>query len=158
MIKYFYSLLTISFFLISCSTTSTIVGEDKLDLTSIYFDVVTKDLKFEGEFPNIVVLTTKKWFDSKVKINGLDGDMTLFLKNYRENISFVDNGKRVDVSFDFELIIKKNSLSSKKTIAGNVKSYSSLKGTFSISDFEKLIKNTQIDLVELFSKDLRSKI
>jgi hypothetical protein len=95
---------------------------------------------------------------NKVKIDGLDGRMTFRITDYNEKISSIVDGKRVDLSLYFVVLLEKPNNSQKKTIKGEISSYGSLSGDFSISEFETLIQNTQGDLILRLSRDLKSKI
>ena len=45
-----------------------------------------------------------------------------------------------------------------RKISGSINSYRTIEGNFSINDFEKLIQQTQHDLVLRLSKDLKKNI
>ena len=46
----------------------------------------------------------------------------------------------------------------KKLIQGNVSSFGTISGDFSLNDFDTVIENTQIDLILRLSRDLQTKI
>ena len=77
------------------------------------FDAVTK-VFFEGEFPQHFKDLSNQWFDSKVKINGLEGNMIFTLKNYSEQSSKINDGRKIDITVEFEVLLEKSSLSQKK--------------------------------------------
>jgi len=110
------------------------------------------------KLPEHIQKLISNWFDEKVKINGFDGDMVFKISNYVEDITLIDDGKRVDTSLSFIFILNKPLLSKKQIIEGTVSAYGTLKGDFSIKEFEILIINTQTDLIERLSRDLKSKI
>ncbi len=151
-------IILILFFLVNCSTSNAIVKKPVPQFESMTFDAVTKSLIFEGEFPQRFKDLSNQWFDNKVKINGLEGDMLFVLKNYSEKSSKINNGKKIDITVEFEVLLEKSSLSQKKIIKGKVNSFSSLTGDFSLSEFDQLIIKTQSDLVLRLSRDLKSKI
>ena len=146
------------FFLVNCSTSNAIVKKPVLQFESMTFDAVTKSLLFEGVFPQHFKDLSNQWFDNKVKINGLEGNMLFVLKNYSEQSSKINDGRKIDISVEFEVLLEKSSLSQKKVIKGNVNSFSTLTGDFSLSEFDELIIKTQTDLVLRLSRDLKSKI
>ena len=117
-----------------------------------------KKLIVEDSLPNNVDKLLKKWFDDKVKINGFDGDMTFVVKEYQENISSINKGKRVDISLKFEVYIKKPTLSKRVITKGEIETYGSLEGSFTLNEFDAIIQNTQLDLIVRLSRDLKSKI
>ncbi len=146
------------FFLVNCSTSNAIVKKPVLQFESMTFDAVTKSLLFEGVFPQHFKDLSNQWFDNKVKINGLEGNMLFVLKNYSEQSSKINDGRKIDISVEFEVLLEKSSLSQKKVIKGKINSFSTLTGDFSLSEFDELIIKTQTDLVLRLSRDLKSKI
>ncbi len=148
----------ILFFLVNCSTSNAIVKKPVPQFESMTFDAVTKSLLFEGEFPQNFKDLSNQWFDNKVKINGLEGNMLFTLKNYSEQSSKINDGRKIDITVEFEVVLDKSSLSQRKIIKGKVNSFSSLTGDFSLSEFDQLIIKTQSDLVLRLSRDLKSKI
>ena len=151
-------IVLVLFFLVNCSTSNAIVKKTVPQFESMTFDAVTKSLLFEGEFPEHFKDLSNQWFDNKVKINGLEGNMLFILKNYSERSSKINDGRKIDITVEFEVHLEKSSLSQKKIISGKVNSYSTLTGDFSLSEFDKLIIKTQSDLVLRLSRDLKSKI
>lgn len=145
-------------FLINCSNTNAVVDTPIPQFETMTFDAVTKKLLFDGEFPQHFRNISDNWFNNKVKINGLEGSMIFVLKNYAEKNSKINDGRKIEITVEFQVILKKPSLSQKKVIEGEVKSYSTLTGDFSLSEFDQLIKKTQTDLVLRLSRDLKSKI
>tara|TARA_B100001057_G_scaffold487118_2_gene569338 strand:- start:93 stop:530 length:438 start_codon:yes stop_codon:yes gene_type:complete len=144
--------------LINCSTTNAIVDTPIPKFETMTFDAVTKKLVFNGDYPKYFKDLSREWFNNKVKIDGLEGNMLFTLKNYTEQISKINDGKKIDITVEFQVILEKSSLSQKKVIKGKVNSYSTLSGNFSLSEFDELIKKTQTDLVLRLSRDLKSKI
>jgi hypothetical protein len=51
-----------------------------------------------------------QWFDQRVKIDGFDGDMKFVISDFNQEISSIDDGKRVDISLSFEVILNKPSV------------------------------------------------
>ena len=84
--------------------------------------------------------------------------MKFTVSNFTQSISSISDGKRVDVSLSFSVLLEKPSLSQMKVIEGNISSYGTLTGNFSLSEFDTVIQNTQSDLILRLSKDLKSKI
>lgn len=153
----FISILFI-FFFIGCNASDTLIDPIKPQFETMSFDAVQKQLIIEKDLPNHLQIILSHWFDEKVKIDGFDGDLIFKISNYTQEISSIDGGKRADLSLYFNLILNKPILSKKKSIKGVVSSYGELKGDFSIKEFETVIANTQTNLVQLLSKDLKSKI
>ena len=84
--------------------------------------------------------------------------MTFSISNYKQEIINIDDGKRVNISLFFNITLNKPLLSKKKIIKGEVKSFGELTGTFSLNDFDILIENTQLDLIERLNIELKQKI
>lgn len=156
MYRLFLSLLF--FFVVGCNANGSFINTIKPEFETISFDVVEKKLVVEEKLPEHIQKLISNWFDEKVKINGFDGDMVFKISNYIEDITLIDDGKRVDTSLSFIFILNKPILSKKQIIEGTVSAYGTLKGDFSIKEFEILIINTQTDLIERLSRDLKSKI
>ena len=147
-----------AFIFASCSANEVLIDPIKPDLETISFDVVQKELILKKDLPINLQKLINQWFDNKVKINGFDGLMTFEINNYVEEISIINDGKRVDTSLSFNLVLTKPTLSNTKYIKGSVTSFGTLTGDFSLNDFEAVILNTQASLIKRLSKDLQSKI
>ena len=122
------------------------------------FDVVQKDLVIQKDLPENLNFLISRWFDEKVKINGFNGDMKFTISDYKEITSSISNGKRIDLTLSFNVLIRKPLLSQQKFIQGNVSAYGTISGDFSLNEFDTVIKNTQGDLVLRLSRDLKKKI
>ncbi|MDB2636312.1 hypothetical protein N9Y54_03790 [Alphaproteobacteria bacterium] len=151
-------IVLVLFFLVNCSTSNAIVKKPIQQFESMTFDAVTKSLLFEGDFPQHFKDLSNQWFDNKVKINGFEGNMIFILKNYSEQNSKISDGRKIDINVEFQVVLEKSSLSKKKVIKGEVNSFSTLTGNFSLSEFDQLIIKTQTDLILRLSRDLKSKI
>ena len=146
------------FLLVGCQANESFIDPVQPDFENVSFDVVQKQLVIETELPSYVEGLVSQWFDQKVKIDGFDGEMKFTISEYSEEISSISDGKRVDVSLFFNVVLNKPSLSQTKFIEGNVSSYGTLSGNFSLVEFDTVIQNTQSDLVLRLSRDLKSKI
>ena len=141
-----------------CNANESFIDPLKPEFDSISFEVVQKKLVIEKDLPDHVQNLLSQWFDQRVKIDGFDGDMQFIVSNFNQEISSINDGKRVDVSLSFEVILDKPSLSQSKLIEGNISSYGTLTGNFSLSEFDTVIQNAQSDLILRLSRDLKSKI
>ena len=142
----------------SCSTNDTFVDPIRPEFEIISFEVVQKELEIKTILPSHTKTLLTQWFDQKVKIDGFDGEMKFTISEYLEETSSISDGKRVDISLSFNVIINKPSLSQTSLIEGSVSSYGTLTGNFSLSEFDAVIQNTQSDLIVRLSRDLKSKI
>ena len=154
--KFIFVLLV--FFVAGCQTNAFFIDSIRPEFENVSFDVVQKQLIIESELPSHVERLVSQWFDQKVKIDGFDGEMKFTISKYFEEISSIDEGKRVDISLSFNVVLNKPSLSQTSLIEGSVSSYGTLTGNFSLSEFDTVIQNTQSDLILRLSRDLKSKI
>jgi len=154
--KFIFILL--GFLVAGCQANESFIDPIRPDFANVSFDVVQKQLNIVPELPNHVEGLVSQWFDQKVKIDGFDGEMTFTISEYLEETSSISDGKRVDISLSFNVILNKPSLSQTKVIEGYVSSYGTLSGNFSLAEFDTVIQNTQSDLVLRLSRDLKSKI
>ena len=151
-------LIIFGFFIVGCNANETLVDSLNPEFETMSFDVVQKKLVIEQDLPNSLNILVSKWFDEKVKINGLNGDMIFTISDYKEETSLISEGKRIDLNLSFNVLLRKPLLSQKKLIRGNVSSYGTISGDFSLNDFDTVIENTQIDLILRLSRDLQTKI
>ena len=154
--KFIFVLL--GFFMAGCNANESFIDPLKPEFETISFDVVQKKLVLKQELPEHVQNLLTKWFDQRINIDGFDGDMIFVVSDFNQEISSIDDGKRVDISLSFEVTLNKPSLSQTKMIEGHVSSYGTLSGNFSLAEFDTVIQNTQSDLVLRLSRDLKSKI
>ena len=148
----------LAFFISGCSANESFIDPLKPEFETISFDVVQKQLLIETDLPKYLENIISHWFNQRVKIDGFDDDMKFTVSNFTQSISSISDGKRVDVSLSFSVLLEKPSLSQMKFIEGNISSYGTLTGNFSLSEFDTVIQNTQSDLILRLSKDLKSKI
>ena len=146
----FYTFILIlfsSFYLInSCASTSGDLGKIDFNLNELSFDVVEKKITFKDDLPKSLSDPFNDWFNNKIKLTGFDGDVSIVISNYKENINDIPNGKKIEIFINFEIILSK--AQNKKTIfSGEVKSFSEISGDFSLSDLDILIKKTHYNLV-----------
>ena len=130
----------------------------KPEFEDISFEVVQKKLVINPDLPEHLQNLLSQWFDHRVKVVGFDGDMEFIVTDFNQEISSISNGRRVDVSLSFNVLLDKPTLSQTKLIEGNISSFGTLTGDFSLNELDILIQNTQSDLIIRLSKDLKSKI
>lgn len=146
------------FFFNACNETAFSIDNKKNQLQEIEFDVVEKKLIIAEDIPENIKNSLNLWFNNKVKVNGFSGNMTLDIYNYEQEIINIIDGKRIETSLNFKVILNKPLLSKKKTIKGEIKSYGELIGSFSLNDFDILTKNTQLNLIERLNGEIKNKI
>lgn len=142
---------------ISCAASNNSVIESKEKFETVFFDAVTKELQFDQAIPESIKSKITKWFDNKVKVDGLEGKAILIINDYAEKITNLDGGKRIDIQIDFLTIIENKPSSNKLLMSGKVSAFGTITGTFSLSDFDSLVINTQNDLIQRLSLDLANK-
>ena len=148
-------LIILTFFICSC-VNSNDLEKVNYEFNDVFFDVVEKQIVFEGKLPQNLESIAKKWFSNNVKVDGLEGKMSLKLFNYQENISNINDGKRIELSLFFLVLMEKNLLSTRKEIKGEINAYSNITGDFSLKEVDALILNSQAELILLLSKKLQS--
>ena len=153
-----FILVLFGFLVAGCQANESFIEPVRPDFANVSFDVVQKQLVIEPDLPSHLQHLISQWFDQKVKIDGFDGEMQFTISEYLEETSSISDGKRVDISLSFNVVLNKPSLSQTKMIEGYVSSYGTLTGNFSLAEFDTVIQNTQSDLVLRLSRDLKSKI
>ena len=153
-----FILVLFGFLVAGCQANESFIEPVRPDFANVSFDVVQKQLVIEPDLPSHMQNLISQWFDQKVKIDGFDGEMQFKISEYLEETSSISDGKRVDISLSFNVVLNKPSLSQTKMIEGYVSSYGTLTGNFSLAEFDTVIQNTQSDLVLRLSRDLKSKI
>ena len=151
-------IILIVFFISSCAANEKLVEPLQPELQIISFDVVQKQLEVDTNIPNNLQLLITRWFDNKIKLNGFEGNMVFKITKFNQDTTLIDDGKRVDASLSFKIIMTKSSESKKKFIEGNVSSYGSLTGDFTLNEFDNVINKVQSDLILRLSQELKSKI
>ena len=146
------------FLVAACQSNDSSINPIRPEFENVSFNVVQKELVIEPELPSHVEGLVSQWFDQKVKIDGFDGVMKFTISEYLEETSSIIEGKRVDISLSFNVVLNEPSLSLTSLIEGSVSSYGTLTGNFSLAEFDTVIQNTQSDLVLRLSRDLKSKI
>ena len=150
--------ILLGFLVAGCQSNDSTIDPIRPEFENVSFDVVQKQLVIEPELPPHVEGLVSQWFDQKVKIDGFDGEMIFTISEYLEETSSISDGKRVDISLSFNVVLNKPSLSQTQMIEGSVSSYGMLTGNFSLAEFDTVIQNTQSDLILRLTRDLKSKI
>ena len=86
------------------------------------------------------------WFNNKIKLKGFEGEMSIFIEDYSEEITNIPDGKKVEIYVNFKIFIR-NTQNKTKNISGEVKSFSEISGDFSLNELDNLIEDTQYNLV-----------
>lgn len=158
MYKSILFLLISIFFTFGCKSNESLIKDVYYNPDVVTFDAVEKNYEINTKIPDNFAFLFDKWFQNKIRINGFDGSVTFVIRDYNEKISILNDVKRVDIILNFAVIINKSPISVQKFIEGEVYSYGTLEGNFSLFDFDKIIENTQKDLILRISRKLNSKI
>ena len=142
----------------ACTSNKSPINQLNQEFEFTTFDVVQKQLVIEQELPSHLENMISKWFNEKIKIDGFDGDLKFIIYDFKQEISSISDGKRVELFMSFKALLNKPSLSQTKVIEGNASSFGELTGDFSLAEFDTVIQNTQTDLILRLSRDLKSKI
>lgn len=156
MAKILFIILT--FLIIGCNANKSLVDEHKYDFEPISFDAVQKNLIIQANLPDYVKKLLFQWFDEKIKINGFTGELRVIITDYEQKIYLIENGKKVEAILNYQIILNKSSDSKSDSLSGYISSYGSLTGSFSLIDFETVIKNTQVKLIYDLNKYLKEKL
>lgn len=123
----------------------------------IAFDVVEKTLIIDNTIPVLLEENIKNWFSTRFKINGFNGNLIFNLNNYKEIESTINKQKNIEILISFSLVISKDQFED-YSIDGQVRSFGSISGNFSINEYEDLKINVQNDLIARLSKEIEKNI
>ena len=151
-----YFIILLSIFSFGCTKKIHSIEKNVSHLNTVYFDAVEKKIFFQDGTPKNFINKVNYWFENKVKVNGINGIVEISIFDYVETVAFLDNGKRIDISVNFEIKVlnKSNNIKKIKKINGQANSHGVITGAFSIKDFEDLIQSTQFDLIEVYSNEI----
>jgi hypothetical protein len=136
-----------------------IIKPEKLDFSQIKFDSVTKKLIDESSVDVKEADDMKKiinyWFDNKIKTDGFDGSLNVYLKEIVINKTS-DNKYfkfEIDVFIDFEVL--SDGLNKKKIFNIRSSEFGQINGSFSINDQENLTLNVMYKVINSITKKLK---
>ena len=159
MVKYLTFLLFIIF--LGCEINSEqLVKSEKFNFQNVYFNAVSKDLKFSEFQEDSDIDLTKKllknWFNNNIKTSGLDGNLLVKVNS----IDINKIKKKAYYRFEINLNIfftETNEIFNKKKIYNvNSVDYGEIEGDFSIKDMEILNKNIILKSINSISQKLIS--
>lgn len=139
-----------------CAPPTHSIDKKILNLEISSFDVVEKEFLVGEDIPKHLKDVAESWFNKKIKVNGFEGMLIISIDQYKQVISNIDNGKKIDMSIIFHAEISKSNNLIKKKIKGEVNTHGTLIGDFSLSEFDVLILNTQTELIKILSKKIDS--
>ena len=97
-----------------------------------------------------------KWYDNSVKVNGIDGKLLINILSYNENISNIDDGKRLDIQLKISIkILKNNDNFQKKEYLYEINEFGKIQGNFSLNEFDELKDNIRKNVILRLSKKIQ---
>lgn len=141
-----HSLYIILFFISSCNSNQ-IEFYNNIEKKNVFFDSVQKNLNIDNSIPKHFNKKLRYLFDNNFKTNGFEGIANFNFKNYEFNEVLIEKGKKVTIKISLDVIIEKDSINSKKFFKYNFEEYGLIEGDYSILDFEKLIENVEINIL-----------
>ena len=159
MVKYITFLLFI--FFLGCEINSEqLVKSEKFNFQNVYFNTVSKDLKFSEfqEDPDIDLTKKllKNWFNNNIKTSGLDGNLLVKVSSIDINKIKKKEFYRFEINLNI-FFTETNEIFNKKKIY-NISSvdYGEIEGDFSIKDMEVLNENIILKSINSVSQKLIS--
>ncbi len=148
-----HKLVVINIFFLLFSFNNSIGSESHFK--NVFFDAVEKKLS------NIEILDSKisdlfiKWYDNNVKVNGIEGKLLINILSYNENISNIDDGKRLDIQLKISIkILKNNNNFQKKEYLYEINEFGKIQGNFSLNEFDELKDNIRKNVILRLSKKI----
>ena len=157
MVKYLTLIIPLIF--LGCNLNSqNVVKPEKFDFEKISFNAVSKNLVLENledeTDMNNMKNITKYWFDNKIKTNGLDGSLTVCVKNIDISKSKYEEYFKISINLVIEFKEEGNSSSRIKTYNIKASEFGEIKGSFSIADQEILVLNIMHQALNSVSKKI----
>lgn len=139
-----------------------IIKPHKLKFDNLKFNVVSKNLTNnlmnDSENHQKIGQIIDYWFDNKIKSNGFDGNLEVFIKK----IEFKEEKKqdyfKFSIILEMELTEKTNDHKTNKTYKVNSNEYGEISGSFSIIDQETISLNIMHQSLDSISEKLKELI
>lgn len=154
-LKNFFLVILSIFFINNCTNDS--IGKTSFSYVNYDFvelDAVNKFIIFDNTISNSLKTKLDFWFNNYVMVDGFEGDATLSINNYNEKIINSKDSKKVEIKFNYNLIINQSNKNKKTFKKGTVSSYHSISGDFSLSEFDKIFSLTEDDTIIRLIKSL----
>lgn len=153
-----YKLVAILFFLLGCSNSSSEMNFISNDIDEVKFDVVEKQIIFQGAIPDNIKKYFEYWFNEKVKVDGFNGKVIIDITNYEESISKIDDGKKIEISLDVSISMENKAQSKLNNYLLTIREFGTITGDFSMNDLDALKISLQKNSLSSLSKNINSKI
>ena len=139
-----------------------IIKPHKLNFDDLKFDVVTKNLTNnflnDNENQQKIHQIIDYWFNNKIKSNGFDGSLEVYVKKIELNEIKKKDYFKFSINLEMELNEINSNLKAKKTYNVSSKEYGEITGNFSIKDQESLSLNIMHQSIDSISKKLKELI
>lgn len=153
-----YKLVLILFFLLGCSNSLSEMNFTSKDVDEVKFDVVEKQIIFQGVIPDNMKKYFEYWFNKKVKVDGFNGKVIIDITNYDESISKIEDGKKIEISLNVSIRMENKSQSNLNNYFLTIKEFGTITGDFSMNDLDALKISLQQNSLSSLSKNINSKI
>ena len=133
-----------------------IVKPEKFNYDEIKFNSVSKKLIYNNdlvESPEIKKII-KYWFDNKIKTDGFDGSLNVFIKDIKTERITKNEYFKFLINMTIEFEEKSNDLKRTKIFTINAVEYGDIIGNFSINDQENLRINIIHQSLQSVSKKI----
>ena len=134
-----------------------IVKPEKFNYDEIKFNSVSKKLIYNNdlvESPEIKKII-KYWFDNKIKTDGFDGSLNVFIKDIKTERITKNEYFKFLINMTIEFEEKSNDLKRTKIFTINAVEYGDIIGNFSINDQENLRINIIHKSLQSVSKKIK---
>ena len=151
--------LVILLFLFGCQSSIGDIKPLESNYENVSFNVVEKELIINSSISSQMDSLILNWFNDKVKVNGFQGKVLFEISDYQEEISNIDNGKKVDIKLQLDIRIdSKDQFSKQESYIIQLSEFGTITGSFSLSDIDTMKENLQKNIISNLSKKINSKI
>lgn len=157
MVRYIIFSLGLLFF--GCEINSQqIIKPEKFNFNQVKFDAVSKSLIDESADGTKEIDDMKEiinyWFDNKIKTDGFEGSLNVYLKDITVNKTSIDKYFKVEIDVFMAFVILSDGLNQKKTFNLRSSEFGQIDGSFSINDQESLTRNVMYKSLRSITKKL----
>lgn len=151
--------LVILLFLFGCQSSVGDIKPIQMNYDEVSINVVEKEFISKTELPDHMNTLLNYWFNNKVKVNGFKGKVLFEISHYEEVISNIENGKKVDIKLDLNILIdSKDQFSNQKNYQIKLNEFGTITGNFSLAEVDIMIENLQKKIVNNLTKTILLKV
>ena len=156
MVKYLTLLLLT--FLFGCEINSQIIELEKYNFDNVKFNAVSKNIVFEDinndSDVDYVKEQLNKWFDEKIKVDGIDGELNILVKSIQINKVKDVDFYRFEINLSIDFVERSKTMNYSKSYNLNSTEFGEINGVFSIKDQENLNKNITLKSIKTINNKL----